>query len=767
MLSAVLKELLKRRVPQILGIYLGVSWAIVEAVGFLVDRYLLSSHLVDLCIVILASLIPSVLLLAYFHGRPGQDEWTLTEKIGIPTNLVACAALVIFLFSGKDLGAATMTVMLEDEEGQTIERVVPKSEFRKRFALFYFDNVSGDSALDWLQYGIPVGVAADLYQDPFIDVKEVASFRDQITEAGYDDGLGLPMALMRRITRDAHLDRFVSGTIAADDGELSVGIALHNTRGGAAISERTFTGRGVFELIDSVSVGLKRDLEVPARHIEQAQDLPVQEIQTASLSAFRSAVEGYTALVLDSDWQNAARHLENAVADDPTYASAQHTLFRVYLYQNRAQDGIAPIQAAMEHIYRLPEREQFELKSDYYFTRQDYDKACAVYAMRVELYPDDIEGRAALAQLLIYQDKRDEAIAQYLKILEMDPEQYDYLREIGAVYESRGEFEEALDYYEAYAEQFPDDRASFTTVGDLHWNIGNHGQAKEYYEKALLLDPDDVGVMVQLAAIENDLGAYDRAIEQYEEALAVAKTPQDRMAVYEGLRTYYESRGQLERAIEYIHLAQIEREAFAPPLVVLMTRFRALGTYVEAGHESRAYETLEAVRSELAPPWDAFFPMGELRIYLALEEPDSAERALEDVVSMVQTFSYNFLQSTVLRARGRIHEMRGEYEEAILAYEEELELQPTDEAIHELLGRCYRELGDLDEAQAQLSQTLSIRPYDATAHYELSLVYSAMGDTDKALEHLRTALNVWSEADPAFTPAQRAREKLEELMSAR
>ena len=51
--SSALKELLKRRVPQILGIYLGISWAIVEAVGFLVDRYLLSTYLVDLCIVIL------------------------------------------------------------------------------------------------------------------------------------------------------------------------------------------------------------------------------------------------------------------------------------------------------------------------------------------------------------------------------------------------------------------------------------------------------------------------------------------------------------------------------------------------------------------------------------------------------------------------------------------------------------------------------------------------------------------------------------------
>ena len=181
--SSALKGLLKRRVPQILGIYLGISWAIVEAVGFAVDRYLLSSHLVDLCVVILLALIPSVTLLAYFHGTPGQDEWTLPEKLGIPTNLLVCAGLVAFLFSGKDLGAATMTVTVEDEEGQTVERVIPKSEFRKKVVLFPFENASGDSALDWLQYGMPLGVWVDLRQDMFMSATEGLSFNEQMKEA--------------------------------------------------------------------------------------------------------------------------------------------------------------------------------------------------------------------------------------------------------------------------------------------------------------------------------------------------------------------------------------------------------------------------------------------------------------------------------------------------------------------------------------------------------------------------------------------------------
>ena len=65
----------------------------------------------------------------------------------------------------------------------------------------------------------------------------------------------------------------------------------------------------------------------------------------------------------------------------------------------------------------------------------------------------------------------------------------------------------------------------------------------------MLSDPDNVGVMVRLAGIERDLGEFDRASAQFEEALAVANTPQDLAAVYEGLSDYYESRGQLEQAM--------------------------------------------------------------------------------------------------------------------------------------------------------------------------------------------------------------------------
>ena len=148
------KDLIHRRVPQIIGVYIAVSWGIVQFTDWIVNRYLLSPHLVDLALVILMSLIPSSLIVAYFHGRPGRDKWKKPEKFGIPVNIVITALLAFFVFSGKDLSKVSQKVTLEDETGKKIERTIPKTQFRKKIVLFYFKNETGDTSLDWLQYGI-------------------------------------------------------------------------------------------------------------------------------------------------------------------------------------------------------------------------------------------------------------------------------------------------------------------------------------------------------------------------------------------------------------------------------------------------------------------------------------------------------------------------------------------------------------------------------------------------------------------------------------
>jgi glucose-6-phosphate-specific signal transduction histidine kinase len=119
-----LKDLLQRRVPQILGIYLGASWAIIEFLDWMINQFSISPHLPKFVLLTLVSMIPTVLLLTYYQGKPGKDEWTKVEKIGIPANVLAAILMLFFVFSGRDLGATTSLVTLEDEDGQLMEREI-------------------------------------------------------------------------------------------------------------------------------------------------------------------------------------------------------------------------------------------------------------------------------------------------------------------------------------------------------------------------------------------------------------------------------------------------------------------------------------------------------------------------------------------------------------------------------------------------------------------------------------------------------------------
>lgn len=124
-------------------------------------------------------------------------------------NFIAAAALLFFIFHNKDLGATTKKVTFENEQGQTVQRVIPKSAFRKKIALFFFDNAAGDSTLDWLTYGITKALAYDLMQDIYLDGGY--NYSTQWQQAGFPGGVGLPFTPKLAIACNAHRDYLLSG----------------------------------------------------------------------------------------------------------------------------------------------------------------------------------------------------------------------------------------------------------------------------------------------------------------------------------------------------------------------------------------------------------------------------------------------------------------------------------------------------------------------------------------------------------------------------
>ena len=99
-----IKILLDRRIPHILGSYLVAGTSLILFIEYLVDKYQFPNHFPTLALFSLLGILPSVLILAYFHGAPGKDDWTKMEKIGVPINVIFIATilfLVIVLAFGK------------------------------------------------------------------------------------------------------------------------------------------------------------------------------------------------------------------------------------------------------------------------------------------------------------------------------------------------------------------------------------------------------------------------------------------------------------------------------------------------------------------------------------------------------------------------------------------------------------------------------------------------------------------------------------------
>jgi tetratricopeptide (TPR) repeat protein len=768
------KNLINRRIPQITGIYLGASWGMIQFIEWIVNRYLLSPHWVELTFVILISLVPSVIIIAYFHGMPGRDRWRTFEKICIPVNILLSILLVLFIFKGTDFGPISQKVTMQDETGKTIQRVIPKTEYLKKIALFYFDNTSGDSTLDWLQYGIVYMLQLDLSQDLFVDVISPAEggilnldyyVMAKIREAGFKKGVGLPLLLKRKIAHEFHKDYFLSGKLSKEQKDFILELSLYHSKNAKRLAKRSFRGKGsdVFQQVDEMTVWIKEEMDIPTSYIEEVSDLPLAEMFTGSLAAARSFTLAANAIIFENDWSTAQQYYNASLREDPMFTIAHLQLAITYTSNNQAEKVPEIYQTVMQQLFKLPERQQLYVKCGYYSIKGDMEKQIAVLRMIIKLYPQDIKAYSFLAMLLDLKNQYDEAISQYKRILEIDPGRSEVLQSIGKLYESKGDLQQALSYYKTYSQHFPNNPGSFISIGHLYEKMGDNQLAKSYYEKALLLKPENIAVLVNLANIEVRLGHFDNADQQYREALRLSKIPKDKVTAYEGLAGLCTIRGQMKKSLEYTRLRLTLMKEYMSPFVVSLLKTFSMGEYIRAGEEQEAFRILETLKEQLKPPQDTFIPFGYLMAYLELERTSEAEVLLQKVENIIEKMGMKKLEFLSHQAKGRIQQLKGEYTKAIESFQKALEIKPLDEDFLRQIGQCFRELKQFEKAEKILQTALKREPYHPELNFELALLYLDMKNKEKALNHIKVAVEVWKDADAGYKPARLARKTLEQL----
>ena len=766
-----MRKLLDRRVPQIVGLYVAAGWGFVQFVDWAVEQYRLSPDLLNFVVTLLLLLLPSVVWLAWRHGAPGRDGWKLLDGGVIGANLVAAAGVLILAFAGRELGAATTVKTLEDEEGNVVERVVPKAAFRTSILTFPFEDETGDPDRGWIADALELGLYLDAVQDPFVSGRSFSrrEERDLLAEAGLPPGTAAPLPVRQRAARDRGVDYFLGAEVRAEGDTIVAVTRLHETRTARLVAERTYRDADPLAIVDSVSVDVRRDVGVPEWQIASAVDFPVRELLTESPEALRALTETEQAYFSQNDLQGAVAAARRAIAADSTAAVA-HILARDLYWELGDLESARRSREALErYAWRLPERLRLESRM---FTelRLDNDPEAArrTGSYWAEVYPQDPEARRLLALIADLLGDRQSEIEQLRALLALDPTDADAMAWLGAAYSEAGRYDSAEAVLARRDERLAGTVNNRRRVAYVHLDRGDVDAYRAEIEEARIAAPDDVSLVLDLGWADLRQGRYEEAENRVEEARSLARTDWDRWRAEWLAARIANDRGQfapLEQA--YRSWTRLAPAIGSPRQILGWAASSALlWNASEWDRGDFALAQIDSLGAQLGPPLSGALGGPEFVIHLDRGDLAAARDALARLEAALEAAAGDpfEIEGDVAFAQGWLAEREdGSCERALPWFDEVRELVPGNATALRHRARCLRELGRLDEAGEDLERLLALWGGDPEARVEAARYALARGEREEALAHLDAALAVWTEADPEFRPAREARALRAEL----
>ncbi|MGB7452821.1 MAG: hypothetical protein WBM36_11910, partial [Lysobacterales bacterium] len=470
-------ELRDRRIWPAVGVYVAGVWVAIEILDRLVERYMLSPYVSDIVFWGLYSLIPAVMLIAWTHGKPGKDKATRLEKVGVPINLIATLGLLITVFGDKDFDQTATQITVNNELGQQETHYIPSETFRRRMAVFFFKNESGNPQLDWLQYGITELLVQDLQQDAFVLARSPWNnygngFYSRMRRGGFDDGLNVPLTLMRKIANEANHQYFIDGSLNRSADKYILTARIWDTQTLNQVAEIEQSGYDIYTAADRLSKDIREALDVPESSKRIAEDLPLTETYGESEEALKAYIHGLNARLFNNDFVASNEFFDQATSSDPGFVLGWF-LKAVNMIESGdlpgAQEALAK---AQELDYRLPSRDRAQLKALLYRLAGDHEKLMSFLYLQAKIR-DDASSHNNLARILMVSGKLEEAKKESLLALERDALNVGIYLQLSTLERATGNMDTAIDYARKYQEQKPEDIDANIQLGDLLRDSGD------------------------------------------------------------------------------------------------------------------------------------------------------------------------------------------------------------------------------------------------------------------------------------------------------
>ncbi len=333
-------------------------------------------------------------------------------------------------------------------------------------------------------------------------------------------------------------------------------------------------------------------------------------------------------------------------------------------------------------------------------------------------HPTDRMSALLLALSLSRQSKHSEAIAACRKVYTIDPNILQvYLIESEAQ-SALKQSDDAIATLQRAQKQFPDSVQPTWALGMAYARNGRCDAAIGPLEEAMYRRPQVAGITEQLARCYFALSRFEESAElfarlvdlqpssapyrlRYAEALMASRKFEE--AVYE-----YEAARKLDPSLADAYLGQA-------------------AALQEMGRTRNALQVSRELVSRLADNAMAWYNVGLLHI--ALDEPDSATRALKKAVALKPNYAEAYFNL------GVAYDMRGFTEDAVMSFKRSASMNAgLAPDAYNSIAIMHRKAGKVEEAVAMHRQAITLRDTAAVLYVSLMNTYYEGQQCTKATE---------------------------------
>jgi len=768
-----IKEILKRRVIQILGVYLGATIALMEFSGMITERYGFSDRLVDYLLATMLTLLPAVVVLTWRHGAPGKDEWGKTEKVVLPINAIALVGVIGWLATmqpntNTQVVQATAPTSLNSE-------VVAQRNITKLGVMFVTPTPTVQQS--WLSYAIPYLIATQLGQDPTVVAHSFynSDYFWEVQRAGFTDGLDVPLSLAKSVAQDADLQYFLKSSLDKVNNQFKLHLSLYETSSTQLIAEQTLLSDSVFQLAEQAVGFITQQAPFNETTNRLLNQIPLTDFITGDIDALKAFIEGKNANLFDNDIQGSINAIKRAVDIDKNFALAYLELAEILISQGQLLESNAYLKKSLALNYKLTEPLRFTIKAAIYATERNITEQNNVYRTWIELYPDDYLPKKRLALLLSFKSNNfDEVIQLYQQSLELNPAQPDIYNRLGKLFEARRELTKAREMYQKLRELRPRSYTPLLSQGNIESQLGNLEEAQRLYKQAALTEVDKVTPVLALADLATRQGDFEKSEQRYREAELIAQAPRQFSLLHGHKVSYYYLRGEYQKAYQELIEFQSAMQSVTQSIDVIFGTFLSkMHIYVDAGKSQEAAELLTSLEDQVDSSMKNFPKIGSLFLNIYQGNVDAANKDLVEVEAIFERFKMENLEYLITFSKARIAALQGDHNKALQLYEKALEdikkIGAYDVEMHALLVDSIlyekRHLQQYQEGISIAEEFLVQWPYHPSINYQLALLYQLQKQDDKALLALKKAQYVWQFADNNCTECQDTEDLITELKS--